>query len=195
MTQAKASISVLDAINGRCSVRSYAAEKLDRTTINALLEAAVRAPTAMDEEPWQFVVIQDEKLLKRLSDRAKKITASEARHFAAEQRRQVLAMVEDPDFNIFYNATTLIAIYTKPVSAFVSADAWLAAENILLAAYSIGLGSCVIGFAVALLNLPDIKAELGIPPELTAIAPLIVGRPAGAMAALPRKAPSIIAWK
>jgi len=189
------SVTVMDAINGRCSVRSYLSGKPDRETINLLLEAAIRAPTAMHEEPWQFVVIQDEAILKRLSDRAKKITAEEVRQSAEDHREQILAMVEDPEFNIFYNATTLIVICAKPMSGFVSADAWLAAENLLLAAYGMGLGSCVIGFAVAALNLPDIKAELGIAPEVIAIAPLIVGMPAGAMMISPRKAPDIVAWK
>lgn len=64
-------MSVFEAILARRSVRSYAAHDLHRSTIKTLLEAAVRAPTAVHEEPGTFVVIQDKAALKRLSDHAK----------------------------------------------------------------------------------------------------------------------------
>jgi nitroreductase len=195
MSTTTSGTSVMDAIYGRCSVRSYASYKPDRATVSALLEAAVRAPTAMHEEPWSFVVIQDQNILKRLSERASQAAAAEARQSTTEHGKEILARLESRDFNIFYDATTLIVICVKPMSGFVNADAWLAAENLMLAAYGMGLGTCVIGFAVAVLNMPDVKAELGIPREVTAIAPLIVGKPAGATVATPHKAPNVIAWK
>ena len=74
------------------------------------------------------------------------------------------------------------------------ADCWLAAENLLLAACAQGLGTCVIGFAVSALNTPEWKSELKIPAEMTAIAPMIVGVPAGVTPPVPRKPPEIISW-
>jgi nitroreductase len=64
-------LSALDAIFTRRSVRSSTAQALDETTIRALLDAAVQAPTAMHVEPWAFAVVQDPATLKRISDRAK----------------------------------------------------------------------------------------------------------------------------
>ena len=58
---------VLDAIRSRRAVRSYAPERLGETPILELLDAAVRAPTAMHREPWAFVVVQDRATLQRLS--------------------------------------------------------------------------------------------------------------------------------
>jgi nitroreductase len=60
-------MSTLDAIYHRRSVRNYLPQSIDRAVVRALLDAAVRAPTAMDEEPWLFAVIQDKNLLDRLS--------------------------------------------------------------------------------------------------------------------------------
>ena len=57
-----------------------------------------------------------------------------------------------------------------------------------------GLGFCVIGFAVSALNTPEIKAELGIPAECSAIAPIIVGVPSGETPRTTRKEPEILAW-
>ena len=51
MVQSIDMMTLRDAINGRCSVRGYASEKIDKSTLQALLAAAVRAPTAMHTEP------------------------------------------------------------------------------------------------------------------------------------------------
>lgn len=195
MTKPDGQMSVMDAIHERRSVRSYSPERLDQPTIRTLLDAAVWAPTAVHEEPWAFVIVQDMAALKSLSDRAKTIFAAEAQRTHPDQASHLLEMLDKPDFNIFYNAGTLIIICGRPKGPFVVADCWLAAENLLLAAHSMGLGSCVIGFAVAALNTAEIKAELGIPAECTAIAPIIVGVPSGETPRTTRKEPDILAWK
>lgn len=188
-------LNVNEAIFGRRSVRSYAPGKVDKDTIAYLLDAAVHAPTAVYEEPWSFIVIQDEALLQRLSDRAKILVASEVKKNLSEQNKRLLAVVSNPDFNIFYDATTLIAIAVKPTSPYVSADAWLAAENLLLAAHAVGLGSCIVGFAIGVLNTAEVKQELGIPEKLSVVAPVVVGKPYGDTPLLPRKKAEILYWK
>ncbi|HYL56476.1 MAG TPA: nitroreductase family protein [Gemmatimonadales bacterium] len=174
----------LDAIYQRRAVRSYTPDKLDKPTIRRLLDAAVHAPTAMHLEPWTFVVIQDVALLARLSERGKILAREEA-------TRHLLA---DPNFNIFYDASTLIVICGKPLGGFVTADCWLAAENLMLAACALGLGTCCIGFAVPVLNAPEVKRELGIPTDVTAVAPIIVGVPRGVTPPVPRRPPEVLRW-
>ena len=195
MTKLEVPVSLMDAIHGRRSVRAYAPQKLDQATILALLEAAVRAPTAIHEEPWAFVILQDLKALKRLSDRAKKFFVEEVHRAHLDRGGHTLDKFEQPDFNIFYDAGTLIVICAKPVSPFVAADCWLAAENLMLAADAMGLGTCVIGSAVTGLNTPEVKNELGIPADVSAIAPIIVGVPSSQPPATSRKKPRILAWK
>ncbi|HUJ74286.1 MAG TPA: nitroreductase family protein [bacterium] len=194
--------TVLEAIYKRRAVRSYQPGKLEEGTIRKLLDAAVHAPTAIHEEPWIFAVIQDAATLKRFSDRAKTLNLDEAsRHRdllkapgAATSGDHLLRMLADPAFNIFYNASTLIVICGKPLSQYVTADCWLAAENLMLAAYAMGLGTCCIGFSMPYLNTPEAKAELGIPAQATAFAPIIVGVPSGTPPSVPRKPPEISRW-
>jgi nitroreductase len=195
MIKQKVNMSIMEAIYKRCSVRSYSPERLDETTIRALLAAAVRAPTAVHFEPWAFAILQDTSALKRLSDRAKPLFLDEVQRAHLDRGGHTLDIFASPDFNMFYNAGTLIIICGKPMGPFVVADCWLAAENLILAACSIGLGTCVIGSAVPALNTPDIKAEFGIPDELTAIAPIIVGVPSGETPPTARKEPEILFWK
>jgi nitroreductase len=190
----------LEVIYRRRAVRAYRDEKLDEATVRKLLEAAVQAPTAVHLEPWAFVVVQNRATLKGLSDRAKALAVDETAHHdllkapAAAPSGGRLAMLARPDFNIFYNAGTLIAICGRPLSPYVAADCWLAAENLMLAACALGLGTCPIGFALPVLNTPEAKMELGIPADLAVVAPIIVGVPTGPVAPVPRKPPEILRW-
>ena len=71
---------ILQTIYARHSVRAYAPAPVDSAAVHTLLDAAVHAPTAMHEEPWAFVVVQDHALLQRLSDLAKPLFVEEIRH-------------------------------------------------------------------------------------------------------------------
>ena len=201
-TAVKPEGAVLHTIYQRRAVRSYQATPLPDATIHTLLEAAVQAPTAMHREPWAFVVIQNAAQLKRYSDRAKTLLREEAaRHRdllrvpgVSPSDEHLAKLLADPGFNIFYDAGTLIVICARPMGAFVTADCWLAAENLMLAACSLDLGTCCIGFALPLLNTPEVKQELGIPADVTVVAPIIVGVPTGPAPSVSRKAPEILHW-
>ncbi|TRZ69725.1 MAG: nitroreductase [Rhodocyclaceae bacterium] len=189
-----AGLNIFETILARRSVRSYGGGSLDRRTINTLLEAAVRAPTSKHAEPWAFVIVQDRQLLQRLSERAKPRFAEELRRAGVAPTDQYFETCPGPDSNLFYDAGTLILICAKPLGPFVTADSWLAAGNLMLAASAIGLGSCVIGSAVPALNVPEIKSELGIPAEYSTVAPIIVGHPRGETPMSSRREPLILAW-
>ena len=190
----------LDVIYQRRAVRAYKPDTVDERRIRTLLDAAVHAPTAMHQEPWQFVVVQNRAVLKHLSDRAKEMAASQATHHGNLLKPHhadddgIRSPLADSGFNIFYDAGTLVVICAEPVHEFVAADCWLAAENFMLTACAEGFGTCCVGFAVPVLNAPEIKAELGIPPDVQAFAPIIVGVPRGETPPVPRKSAVVINW-
>ena len=193
MTIPKATISTLDAIYARRSVRDYTEQTLGYEIIHSLLEASVQAPTAVDEQPWAFVVIEHKDIIKRLSDTAKETMNDVERSIHVPGRKMVANFVPPDDF--FHGAAALIIIYGKDMGPFVVADCWLAAENLMLAACANGLGTCVIGLAVSVLNRPEWKKEFGIADDMTAIAPIIVGIPSGFTKPVRRKEPQILLWK
>ncbi len=170
-------MNVFEAILARRSVRDYAVREVDRTQLRTLFEAAVRAPTAMHGEPWVFAVVQDRRMLRYLSDHARPLIQKELQHAATGQASRMPGVFSQPDFNIFYDAGTLIIIGARSSGTFVAADCWMAAENLMLAACAMGLGTCVIGCALPMLNQPEIKATLGLPEDFSAIAPIVVGYP------------------
>ena len=188
----------MDLIHERRSVRAYTEQQVDEPLLRELLDAAVHAPTAMHLEPWAFAIVQDKAVLKRYSERAKAILRApggavgwgSTGHAPADHP----SMLDDPAFNIFYDAGTLIVVCRKHGGPFADADCWLAAQNLMLAAAAKGLATCCIGFAVSVLNTAAVKRELGIPAEGAAVAPIVVGYARGASPAAPRKAPEILAW-
>ena len=194
-------LTALDVIFTRRSVRAFAPTPIDTTTVQALLDAAVQAATAVHAEPWAFVVVQDPKVLTRLSDRAKGRWAEEAPQYRGLHpagdptlSRAFLERMASPDFSLFYDAGTLIAICATTHGAFAHADCWLAAGNLMTAATALGLGTCVIGSAIPTLNSPETKAELHIAAEVDVVAPIIVGVPRGTPPESTRKAPRILSW-
>lgn len=194
MLQLNAGLNVFETILARRSVRGYRDTNVDRKTVNTLLEAAVRAPTAVHEEPWAFVVVQDRGMLQRLSDRAKPLFAEELKRAGVQPAFHYTETFTGPDSNIFHGAGTLVVICAKPVGRFAVADCWLAAENLMLAACALGLGSCVIGSALPALNTAETKSELGIPDKYSAVAPIVVGHPSGETSMRSRREPLILAW-
>jgi nitroreductase len=184
-------MNVSEAIYSRRAVRSYSPQPVDDVTINSLLRAAVQAPSAMNAEPWGFVVLQDRQRLDAFSTRAKAMLLEEAPNAKA---RHYVDLFRSEEFNIFYDASTLIVICARNSGPYVDADAWLAAQNLMLAACELGLGSCCIGFAIPVLNTPETKRELHIPAQGTAVAPIIVGYPSGEVTPVPREPPQILSW-
>lgn len=183
-------LGALDAIYRRRATRAFTGEQIGDSTVRELLRAAIHAPTAMHLEPWAFVIIQDPALLARINARAKTLAAA-----PRSEHHRALTMLADPSFDIFYGAGTLIVICAKPMGPFASADCWLAAENLMLAATAMNLATCPIGFALLALSDPEIKTELGIPHDVTAVAPIVVGVATGAAPTSSRREPEILSWK
>lgn len=180
-------------ITGRRSVRSYEDRPLSEEIIKELIVLGIHAPTGSNMQPWAFVVVEDKELMRRWSDQTKEILLGQMdKNPYLQQYRGVLS---NKEFNIFYNAPCLLLIYGNTVSPNHVFDCSMAAQNIMLAAYEKGLGSCWIGFAMTLGNSPQFKEMLGVPEQFRLVAPLVLGYPKGTWPAIPRKEPVIFAWK
>ena len=189
----KVHINVLDTIMARRSVRNFKKKNVDSATIDKLLEAAIHAPSTMNQQPWSFVIIQNKSLLKNISDLAKPLLFREIQKNKSKNTTHTFDVFENSNFNIFYNANTLILICGNGKLQFFDADCWLAAGNLMLAASAMGLGSCVIGSALPALKSPEIKLQLNIPRDIYVVVPIIIGYPNELPIATPRKSPVIIA--
>jgi len=181
-------VELLEAIDGRRSVREYTDEPVDDAVVRELIDAAIKAPSAINQQPWAFIVVNDPALLTRISDQAKAHLLKASLAAPAHPFRE---MLNDPKFHIFYHAPVLVVIAAAEPTDWAVEDCALAAENLMLAAYAKGLGTCWIGFAQNWLATPDGKAALGVPATYAPIAPIIVGHPRRQPPPVPRKAPEI----
>jgi nitroreductase len=188
-------MGAMDAIYNRHAVRSYLLQAVDRSIIEELLKAATHAPTAMHEEPWAFLVVQNPEMLQLISDKAKATKQDDIRNLHFQAGSGGASHRVTPEIDVLHGAGTLIVIYGRPLGPFVEADCWLAAQNIMLAACAQGLGSCVVGMTVAALNEPNMKETLNVPAEMTAFAPIVIGYSKGDIWPSERKEPLVLGWR
>lgn len=182
-------MSVYEAILSRRSIREFTAQDVDAKSIRSLIEAAEMAPTIDQSQPRGFAIVQNVKFLRELSDMAKPMLIQQTKPAPEEMRA-----LKNPEFNIFYDASTLIVISASKDNPYAIADCWTAAENLMLAARGMALGSCVVGMALLALNNSEKKSALGISEFYEAFAPVVIGFPKKTPTASQRKRPFILSW-
>jgi len=184
-------MDVIEAIYSRRAVRAYTADPVDEATLRRLVDAAIQAPSAVNEQPWSFSIVRDKALLAHISREAKAymLRASPA-GLLSHHFEEILG---DAKFDIFYGAPVLIVISAVGASAWAVENCSLAAENLMLAARAAELGTCWIGFAQNWLGTTEGRTALDLPADHLPIAPIIVGHPKAQPPAVPRK-PAEIRW-
>ena len=188
--RSEAIMELEQAIYGRRAVREYTAEAVDESQLRTLIDAAIQAPSAINQQPWLFTVVRDVRVLAKISDQSKAFMLRTSP--AALASDQFHAVLNDPNFNIFYHAPALIVI-SAAAGAWIVEDCALAAENLMLAAHAAGLGTCWIGFAQGWLATPEGRSVLKLPANEVPVAPIIVGHPKSWPHAIPRR-PARIDW-
>jgi nitroreductase len=162
---------------------------IENEEIEALIHAAIQAPSAMNQQPWSFCVVRDQEILTRISDAAKSHMLRTAPAGLVSHHFQDL--LGSAGFQIFYHAPAMILISATDNGPWGPIDCTLAAQNLMLAAHDAGLGSCWIGFAQTWLGTPEGKALLDLPDTHVPVAPIIVGHPAATAPPVPRREPEI----
>jgi len=148
----------LDFIFGRRSIRIYSPGEIPEQTVINLLQAAMAAPSAMGKDPWRFVVIRAEQMLKQLADALPggKMLASAPLG---------IAVCGDIDAALEQHLSFLLQ------------DCSAAIENMLLAAHALGLGACWVGVHPGEDSVRQVKQLLALPGSVVPIAVVALGFP------------------
>jgi nitroreductase len=186
---------VIDNIKNRRSIRRYSDKKVSKKIIKELIEIGKYAPSSHNRQPWSFTVVNDQ-MVDSLSLDIKKWYNSVTKlsfplSFIKEVKKSVDEMtkrVKSERDLFFYHAPCVIVIHA-PNKKFFLQDCSCAAQNIMLAARSLGVGSCWIGFAdIVFNNNPLLKKKLKIPISHKVMATIALGYPVRfPESALPRK--------
>jgi nitroreductase len=194
---------VLNNIYSRRSVRSYTDQPVAEGDLKEIVRAGFYAPNGMNVQALRFVIVTNPEAMLRYGTVAKEMSRKHFQKVADSisdpaKKEGVMRLVNNlgnPSFNIFYNARALVLVFTAPHALTPNEDGSLAAENMMLAASSLGIGSCWIGFAMPLGQSPEIMGELDVPVDHKLIAPIIFGYPKKVdMAPSQRMEVPIIKW-
>lgn len=180
-------MDIFEAIRERRAARSFLPKPVGETTLQALLGAAVRAPSAGNRQPWSFVIIQDAAFLRRLSDTAKKRLGVD-RHWGAQFADT------GSSSDIFYGAPALVVICARRDGYEPLGDCYLAGQNLMLAAFAMGLATCPVAQVREALDMPPMRRLLHLPGEVEAVLPIAVGYPGEPMPWTERASPVIHSW-
>ena len=150
---------VLNTILKRTSIRSYENKPVEKEKIEKLLRAGMAAPTAMNKQPWHFVVVTDKGQLQKLS---------EANPYAVMAAKAPLAIVVCGDMNKAAEGNA---------REFWIQDCSAATENILLAATGMGLGAVWTGTYPSKERCADVAKVLGLPESLIPLNTIVIGYP------------------
>jgi nitroreductase len=131
---------VLETIKSRRSNRAFSDEQIPTTQIEAIVEAGLYAPSAHNHQSWHFTVIRDKDMIDQFNADVKEALCN-------SENEQMQKLGSNDKFHIFYNAPAIILISGEETGMMPETDCAAAAQNMLLAAESLGLGSCWIGFA------------------------------------------------
>jgi len=169
---------VMNCILARRSTRNYQERQIDELQLEAILNAAIWAPSGGNNQTWLFTAIQNHEILMKLNELVKK----GFQHWIPDDdypgKLRAKEVSEKLGYNFYYHAPTLIIASNKPGYENAMADCSLALENIFLAAQSLGLGSCYINQLHWLRNdsaIRDYLFEMGIPREHTICSAAVIG--------------------
>lgn len=168
-------MELMQAIRQRRAVRDYRDEALDQGTIETVIESAIAAPSARNLQPWSFWIFTRREDVERLAQEIKTWLLQSGA--VQDLYAPIHQLIDNPTFSIFYHAATLILVVAKSQERQASDDCCLAAQNLMLAARDLGIGTCWIGLSRSWFDLPAAKSRLKMPAEYRVVAPIVMGYP------------------
>lgn len=137
------------------SVRSYTDELIENELLERIVKAGMAAPTAMNKQPWKFVIVTDKELIKKLSKQPMFSTGAAAIVVCGDMNKTM--------------AGTSKEYWIQDTSA--------ATENILLAAHGFGLGAVWTGVYPTIERVKNVQSVLNMPENIIPLCVIVLGHP------------------
>ncbi|MDH4092357.1 MAG: nitroreductase [Cyclobacteriaceae bacterium] len=157
----------LKTIYTRRAVRKYKNQAVDKKLIDEIIAAGRMAPSAMNRQPWKFYVLTDRKQIESLSAAIAKIAEKYFHLSHGMDSSRTTDM-------IFYHAPVVIFITAPKDNEWAAIDIGMCSQNMMLAAKSLGLDTCPVGFAKYLAQTDKIS-QLALPADEELKLAIIIG--------------------
>lgn len=182
VNEADSTNQVIETIMARRSVRKYLPQPVNRDTMQVILNCGINAPNGQNKQSWAIRVVDNPEFINGLTEVYKKANPKAA---------------EDPNFrNMFRNAPTVVFIANDTAYDFSQVDCGLLGENMILSAWSMGIGSCCLGGPIRFMKTDPGAAEylkrLNIPEGYDLLYCIAFGYPDESPAAKPRDASKVM---
>ena len=154
--------AVLKAIETRFSCRGYDGRPVERAQLDTIVKAALQAPSAMNLQPWDVVVINNKAIVDDLDAAAMEV-------ISANPDKSAYNRIMERGGKVFYNAPCLFLILKHTGPRWADVDCGIMTQNICLAASSLGLDNVIVAMAAIPFNGPrgeEFKKRVGWPEGL-----------------------------
>ncbi len=186
---------VIETIMKRKSVRLYEPTPIPKDIINTIIKAGNQAPSTGDEkeveeggkkrkitdyQPWRFVVVEDPEFKQKLVQTIEPIRSNFYEGMKRtmpemyEQGMKLYEVMEEPKDLIFYSAPVILYVIGPRRNSIGCA---MVCENIMIAAVSLGLGSCYVGFGSMVKGDADVVQTLELKDGERIYGPIVLGYP------------------
>ena len=172
---------VIETIMSRRSIRKYKPKAVEHEKMQTIVECGINAPNGMNKQSWEVRVVDNPEFINGLTEIFKKENPKAA---------------ERPGFqNMFNNAPTVVFIANDPAYDMSQIDCGLLGENMILSAWSMGIGSCCLGGPTRFMTSTPAAAEylkkLDIPEGYQLLYCIAFGYPDETPTAKPRNAAKV----
>ncbi len=180
----------------RTSIRSFKDEPLTEAQLEKLLKAGMSAPTAGNMQPWEFIVVTEPELLKKIKVMAKQVKAGELGLEQAQATSALLEGAEDDGAAAFIVVLANMDTYKEKqhFTKFWVADTSIATQNILLAAHSMGLGAVWLSVYPSPAREQMLREYLTIPQNKNILCLIALGYPKYEKTAKDKWKPEKVQW-
>jgi nitroreductase len=201
---------VLEPIRQRRSVRSYKADSVPKDTVQQIIAAGNWAPTGHNMQLWRFVVVEDRQLRQKLVETTRPtwrrafggwadstdaqfrdtLTAMTPRclGWPPQSYEDTIARLVELEDGMYWEAPVVIFVIGSRPS-----ECWMVCQNMVLAAHSLGLGSCIVGFGAGVTSDTEIVEALELHENEKIFGPVVVGY-AQIYPEPPEKKPPVVKW-
>ncbi len=158
----------------RRSIRAFEDKEVPTELIDEVIADSLHAPSGGNRQKWGFIVINDKDMVRRISDSSKKNILDQIEKDPNHYMAQYKDGLTNEKSNVFYNAPCVVFICGEK-GPMGKVDPAILATYFMLSASSKGLGTCWIGLGTS--PTREMKTEMGVPDDMSILAPLCLGYP------------------